>query len=68
MLKNLRLKAEALSELDLPIAVEAGLLGTLTLKASMHECRHPCLMAGRTWRFCANVHVWGEYGGLSACA
>ncbi|KFM29234.1 Vacuolar protein sorting-associated protein 13A [Auxenochlorella protothecoides] len=32
VLKNLRLKADALSELDLPVTVEAGLLGSLTLK------------------------------------
>lgn len=32
MLKNLRLKPNALAELDLPITVKAGLLGNLTLK------------------------------------
>ena len=32
VLKNLRLKPEALGELDLPITVKAGLLGSLTLK------------------------------------
>ena len=32
MLKNLRLKPDALAELDLPLTVKAGLLGTLTLK------------------------------------
>ncbi|KAL4527774.1 hypothetical protein Ndes2437A_g02912 [Nannochloris sp. 'desiccata'] len=32
VLKNLRLKPDALAELDLPITVKAGLLGSLTLK------------------------------------
>ena len=32
-LKNLQLKPDALAELDLPICVKAGLLGSLTLKA-----------------------------------
>lgn len=32
VLKNLQLKAEALADLDLPVTVKAGLLGTLTLK------------------------------------
>ena len=31
-LKNLQLKPDALAELDLPICVKAGLLGSLTLK------------------------------------
>ena len=31
-LRNLRLKPEALADLDLPITVKAGLLGSLTLK------------------------------------
>ncbi len=33
VLKNLRLKPEALADLNLPISVKAGLLGSLTLKA-----------------------------------
>ncbi len=32
VLRNLQLKPEALNELDLPVVVKAGLLGTLTLK------------------------------------
>lgn len=32
VLHNLRLKPEALTDLNLPITVKAGLLGTLTLK------------------------------------
>lgn len=32
MLKNLRLRPDALAELDLPVTVRAGLLGSLTLK------------------------------------
>ena len=31
-LRNLKLKAEALADLNLPITVKAGLLGSLTLK------------------------------------
>ena len=32
VLKNLKLKPEALADLNLPISVKAGLLGSLTLK------------------------------------
>jgi vacuolar protein sorting-associated protein 13A/C len=32
VLRNLKLKPEALADLNLPITVKAGLLGTLTLK------------------------------------
>lgn len=38
VLKNLRLRPDALASLDLPVTVRAGLLGSLTLKV-----RHPCL-------------------------
>jgi len=34
VLRNLKLKPEALAELDLPITVKSGLLGSLTLKVS----------------------------------
>lgn len=46
VLKNLRLKADALSELDLPVTVEAGLLGSLTLKVGC------CHAAGATNSVC----------------
>lgn len=36
-LRNLRLKPEALEELNLPITVKAGLLGRLTLKVATEE-------------------------------
>jgi vacuolar protein sorting-associated protein 13A/C len=38
-LRNLQLRTEALAELQLPIAVKAGLLGRLTIKASQKQ---PC--------------------------
>lgn len=34
VLKNLKLKPEALADLNLPISVKAGLLGSLTLKVT----------------------------------
>lgn len=35
VLRNLQLKPEALSSLDLPITVKAGLLGSLKLKVNL---------------------------------
>lgn len=35
VLKDLKLKAEALNALNLPVTVEAGFLGTITLKVIM---------------------------------
>ena len=40
VLRNLKLKAEALADLDLPITVKSGLLGSLTLKVS--TCHLQC--------------------------
>ena len=37
VLKNLRLRPDALAELDLPITVRAGLLGSLTLKVRQRQ-------------------------------
>ena len=39
VLKNLKLKPEALADLNLPISVKAGLLGSLTLKVEYHASR-----------------------------
>ena len=36
VLRNLKLKPDALADLDLPVTVKSGLLGSLTLKASWH--------------------------------
>lgn len=46
VLRNLKLRPEALADLNLPITVKSGLLGTLTLKVrysmsiSLHPKRH----------------------------
>ncbi|WVZ12336.1 hypothetical protein V8G54_016866 [Vigna mungo] len=37
VLKDLKLKAEALNALKLPVTVKAGFVGTITLKSSMSE-------------------------------
>ena len=43
-LTNLKLKPEALADLNLPITVKAGLLGSLTLKVGILKASflHPC--------------------------
>jgi hypothetical protein len=63
VLHNLRLKPEALADLNLPISVKAGLLGTLTLKVwfppstvSIYEFKEdPPLYA--TW----NLSLWVSF-------
>lgn len=35
VLRNLKLKAEALADLDLPVSVKSGLIGSLTLKVRL---------------------------------
>ena len=47
VLKNLRLKPEALADLNLPISVKAGLLGSLTLKARAAQCKRALLQGER---------------------
>eukprot|EP00889_Picochlorum_renovo_P001728 jgi/Picre1/28758/NNA_004157.t1 len=43
VLRNLRLKQDALEDLDLPVSVEAGMLGSLTLKVPWNN------LGGRQW-------------------
>lgn len=72
-LRNLRLKPEALEELNLPITVKSGLLGRLTLKASSSPCNDAC----RAWMHNACISnavlttgAWGRpsCSGVSCCA
>ena len=51
VLKNLKLKPEALADLNLPISVKAGLLGSLTLKVT-------CLASFRTAIPLARCPIW----------
>lgn len=38
VLRNLKLKPDALADLDLPVTVKSGLLGSLTLKVRRPSC------------------------------
>lgn len=60
-LTNLRLKPEALDDLQLPIAVKSGLLGRLTLKV---RAAATCCACGARGCTCMGVFVWGWGGGL----
>lgn len=64
-LKNLQLKPDALADLDLPVTVKAGLLGSLTLKASL------CAPGGRERereRACSTIlRLCVRLEGLPAC-
>ena len=55
VLRNLKLKPEALADLELPITVKAGLLGQLTLKV-IHSAASPSTHGQYTLR-CDATHV-----------
>lgn len=45
VLKDLKLKAEALNSLQLPLRVKAGFVGTITLKVLLESSFAVCLLA-----------------------